>query len=439
MVPDRCSVAWAAILTPLFVILLTLGWFHRENSGPLIGHPKDDTYLPEPNTSPVVAGYFVNWAIYDRNYNVIDLAQDSDKLSHVLYAFANLNDDGTIVLGDAWADTDKHFEAAQTIDGHQDTWKEAPDNNLYGNLKQLHLLKKQKRHLKVSLSIGGWSWSANFSTVATNPSKRKQFATSAIEHVANLGLDGIDIDWEFPKDAKEAKGYIELLSAVRQALDTYQLETKDTARFLLSVAMPCGPDNYNILELGGMEPFVDLFYLMAYDFSGDWDKTTGHQSALFDAPLNVDQAVHHFISAGVPSHKLVLGLPVYGRGFLGTKGPGSSFTGLPKGTWDRGAYDYKDLPPPGSTEHFDEKKIASWSFNPTSKEYVTYDTPQVIERKCEYIQTKGLGGAMFWELSADYHGDHPRSLLNTVHRNLGAPNQEPNHIEFPQSRYENIN
>jgi chitinase len=203
--------------------------------------------------------------------------------------------------------------------------------------------------------------------------------------------------------------------------------------------MPCGPENYNILELKEMTTVVDIFYLMAYDFAGDWDTVTGHQSNLYGGALNVDQAIQDFQKAGVPSKKLVMGLPMYGRGFSNTKqAPGSTYSGVPKGTWDKGSFDYKDLPRPGAKEYFDKNVVASWSFDKEKKEFITYDSPDVINLKSQYIKDNGLGGAMFWELSADKK-EPDQSLLNTVYNNLGSQmNSVNNHILYPLSHYDNI-
>ena len=141
---------------------------------------------PEPKSpmsvgGKVIAAYYTSWSIYARAFNVVDI--DADKLTHILYAFANLKPDGEVFLGDAWADTDKHFDG--------DSWNDE-DRNLYGNFKQLGLLKKKRRNLKVSLSIGGWSWSSNFPAVAAKSDTRKKFVTSSMNLLKDLGLDGLD-------------------------------------------------------------------------------------------------------------------------------------------------------------------------------------------------------------------------------------------------------
>jgi chitinase len=77
-------------------------------------------------------------------------------------------------------------------------------------------------------------------------------------------------------------------------------------------------------------------------------------------------------------------VPVYGRSFLNTEGPGTPFSGLSQGSWESGVYDYRAFTLPGPYVLRDERVLASWTYDYGHKEMISFD--EVVGRsKGEYI------------------------------------------------------
>jgi chitinase len=180
------------------------------------------------------------------------------------------------------------------------------------------------------------------------------------------------------------------------------------------------------LKIKEMDQFLDFWNIMAYDFAGSWEQTTGHSANLYSSKQNpestkfsADTAIKYYASQGVTKDKLVLGMPLYGRSFLNTDGPGKPYSGiapsdwvLSTGNWEAGVWDYKALPLSGANEIELSDIGASYSYDETQRIMISYDTKGIAASKAQYIKDNGLGGAMFWESSGDKTGDD--SLIGSV-------------------------
>lgn len=167
------------------------------------------------------------------------------------------------------------------------------------------------------------------------------------------------------------------------------------------------------IDLHRAHQYLDYINLMTYDFSGPWVPQSGHHAQLFSPPqphndaarLSAHSAVSYVMSKSVPSSKILLGIPAYGRSFLGCHNPGQQYSGS---AGEEGTFEYKDLPRPGATEYTDEKLGAAWCVGGDGG-WVSYDNPTTVKLKADYAKDNRLGGVFFWTGTAD--GEGPRSLV----------------------------
>jgi chitinase len=382
-----------------------------------------------------VIGYYVQWATYARNYEPADIP--AAKLTHINYAFVEVRNSGELYSIDEYADFQKVYPAKNGLPAQTEAQSE---QNLAGNFGRLRDLKTLYPRLKVLISLGGWGWDGPFSVVAADPARRAVFAASCAAWVKEQGMDGIDIDWEFPVPSEKAD-FTALLQAVRQALlDQGQLDGKT---YLLTVAAPAGPSSMAGYDIAALASIVDWFNLMTYDYHGStWDSTTGFNAPLYADPgdpspqkatLNIDWTVNAYLSGGAPAGQLILGLPLYGRSWevvadvnhgLYQTGQAGPNTGT-NGNWENGVIDYwrvLQLAQGGSySRYWNSGSLVPFLYGPnitvglTGGMFLSYDDPQSVREKVSYLKSKNLGGAMFWELSGDVHNAaDPDSLVGLV-------------------------
>ncbi|MEB3257690.1 MAG: glycosyl hydrolase family 18 protein, partial [Cyanobacteriota bacterium] len=193
----------------------------------------------------------------------------------------------------------------------------------------------------------------------------------------------------------------------------------------LSIATAGGADKLANLNLQGIDPYIDFYNVMAYDFHGGWENKTGHQAAMTGDPGGYDivTAVDQFRQAGIAMDKVVLGAPAYTRAWGGVVA-GSTYgygqTGdaaLAPGSYEKGNYNHKDLitgVENGSYQLvWDDTSKAAFAYNASTGIWSSMETTATIAGKAAYVQQVGLGGMMFWALSNDSVG--AQSLIGAAH------------------------
>ncbi|MGN8644753.1 glycoside hydrolase family 18 protein [Gracilibacillus sp. HCP3S3_G5_1] len=427
---------------------------------------KEEITAAESGNDYRIVGYYTQWSTYGRDFQVIDI--DASKLTHIVYAFADYcwegeghSDatdceevpNGTVVSADPWADFQNPNVLGLTEDELED-W----DRDFYGNLGGLAILKDENPGLRTLLSIGGWTFSKNFSNIAASDETRRTFAKSAVAFMRTYEMDGVDIDWEYPVSGghegnihrpEDKQNHTLLLQEIRKELD--KAEKEDGKKYELAIASSANPSYLENNEMAKIAEIVDFIDIMTYDFNGSWQSTSAHNAPLFADPaaseagvpgtevFNVATAIEGHLHAGVPANKLVMGLPFYGRSWASCDNteamPNGGYyhncQGAGNGTWEAGVYDYDDIIQHKLT---DDQYVAYWNdvskvpylFNEETGEFISYDDEQSIAEKVAYAENLQLGGAMIWELSADRDSRLLSVIFNEFTNKTVPPLPTPN-------------
>ena len=404
--------------------------------------------------APRLIAYFTQWGIYDANFLVKDVAASgaAAKLTHINYAFGNVAPDPTLSgapvtcqSGDPWADYEKPWTAAQSVDGIEVTAAQP----LRGNFQQLRQLKLLNPSLKLLVSLGGWTWSAHFSNAALTEASRRVLAKSCVDLFIKGLLpqdapgdtgsavdvfDGIDIDWEYPGQCgnscepgvarpEDTRNFTLLLQEFRRQLDEAARQRRRP--FLLTIAAAAGPATLAKLELAQIARSLDFINVMTYDYHGAWEGSANFNSPLFPSSrdpsraqrLSTAETVGAYLAGGVPRHKLVIGVPAYSQGWQGVADVNHGLyqpgTGNPTLIYRQA----KALRDAGEFVRFaDPLTAGAWLYNPGTQVFWTYDDAAVMQAKACFARALGLGGVMMWELGGDTADAELSSALHATLR-----------------------
>ncbi|WP_326650081.1 MULTISPECIES: glycosyl hydrolase family 18 protein [unclassified Streptomyces] len=450
------------------------------------------------STGGVKIAYYDQWSVYGNAFypKHLDTRGIADKLDVINYSFGNIhptdltcfeankaagddnNPNAGDGAGDSYADYQKSFAAADSVDGVADTWNQP----IVGVFNQFKELKAKHPKLKINISIGGWTYSKYFHDAAKTDASRKNLVASCVKQYiagdlpvdggyggegAAAGIfDGIDIDWEYPGSegghlgnhygAEDKANFTLLLAEFRKQLDEYGA-AHGGKKYLLTAALPAGQDKIKNIETDKIGAYLDYANIMTYDMHGAWDADgpAYHQSPLYSpasdptdviAPgtqkYSIDNAIDSWldgnaaygIAGGFPANKLTLGYEFYYRGWKGVpagakNGLAQSATGASGArpvSQQAGIAHYKELGgivDNAATTFWDDEAKAAYFYK--DGEFFTGLDKRAIQARADYAHNRGLAGAMMYSLLGL---DEQTTLLNQIVTAVGgsaAPDPTP--------------
>lgn len=267
--------------------------------------------------------------------------------------------------------------------------------------------------VKTLLSIGGGASDPTvFSKMVSSDATRTIFIKSIIKVARNYGFDGVYLDWEFPVNDTDLFNLGLLYRQWHEALVNEAL-TCGKPRLLLTFAVYFAskyifgePQPYSY-PIQAIRKYLDWVSPMCFDYHGKWDKLTGEHSAPYDPKSNISTyfGIGSWIQASVPSPKLVMGLPLYGKTWK-LQGPEVNGTGAPAigaGPGVDGVLDYYQILDFNyrnkTTIVFDTETMSYYSY--VGDSWIGYDDVGSITMKVWFARSRKLGGYFFWALGRD--------------------------------------
>jgi chitinase len=128
--------------------------------------------------------------------------------------------------------------------------------------------------------------------------------------------------------------YTAFLKELRSQLDAQGVT--DGKHYILTATLPAEPQDYANIQLDQIHQYLDWINLLAYNFYTAASKRTSFTAPLYKSSAdpepnptkrsfyNIDAAVKAYLSAGVPTAKIVISVPFIGQGWQGVSNVNSS-------------------------------------------------------------------------------------------------------------------
>ncbi len=311
----------------------------KDSSTPVTPPSTPVVIAPPPALGFMVVGYFPS-------YRDPALVPDNKfKMCNVInYAFANVNATGGVTVANA--------ALLPTI-----------------------VTRAKNNGAKIFLSLAGAS--ADWKTMASTKAGRTNYIKQVMYYVRSYGLDGVDVDWEFPSTSDGTDSLYTFL--MKEFSDSCHTNSK----YYLSTALTSGKyvGGYtnaikNELWIGN---YVDFYNIMAYD---DFNTSVPYKHHS-DYTLAQTCLNYWITTRGIPASKVNLGIPCYGR---------------PSGiTQTNTVLSYSTILNQGGSALSDSAVVTAGGFT----NYKIYYNGQPTTKRKAMLAKNSAGGIMFWEHGQD--------------------------------------
>ncbi|GAB4134411.1 MAG: hypothetical protein Fur0041_07660 [Bacteroidia bacterium] len=240
---------------------------------------------------------------------------------------------------------------------------------------------------------------SSHSTFLASNTAQNTFISNIISLLQSRGGKGVNIDFEGMGSADRAP-----FTAFMMNLSN-QLHTAIPGSEL-SVAL-YAVDWSNVFDIPALTPYVDLFIIMGYDYYWSGSTTAGPTDPLYNFSTSynytLSRSITFYLKQGMPSAKLLLGLPYYGREWETTSlTVPSSTTG--NFTSSRiysvvrdninGYYTNTQWEPNSFTPYY------AFTVNAANRQCFI-DNGYSMKKRFDVVNQRGLGGIGIWALGYD--------------------------------------
>lgn len=263
-----------------------------------------------------------------------------------------------------------------------------------------------KAHAKGDWVVFSIAPESSWSMIAASPTKIERLADSIVAMINDYGFDGVDIDWETPKD-EEKESFTAMMKVI------YEKVKANNPLHIVSAAISGGmwqPPRYDLINSA---KYIDYINMMTYQMvsNGGMYQNALYSHATFDnqqyqagktlTSCSIDESVALFRDIyHIPLSKIIVGVAFYG---VKQK---RSDSGWGNGTSVFYTFIEQDyLHNSDYTAYYDDIAQVPYILKNDGTEFISYDNPESIEAKSRYVLEKKLGGIMYWENGCDHTGE----------------------------------